>query len=102
MIKSWHQDDTQHPSFVCSAAMMIESQHQLAEMDFFDQKPNEIFVLHPQIIQHKLSHQNLYIRFFQLNFDVKLPDSKLLTEIEKLPFPIVIHNFMASNYFNSL
>jgi A/G-specific adenine glycosylase len=80
----------------------LDFMNQLAEMDFFDQKPNEIFVLHPQIIQHKLSHQNLYIRFFQLNFDVKLPDSKLLTEIEKLPFPIVIHNFMASNYFNSL
>lgn len=80
----------------------LDFMNQLAEMDFFDQKPNEIFVLHPQIIQHKLSHQNLYIRFFQLNFDVKLPDSKSLTEIEKLPFPIVIHNFMASNYFNSL
>ena len=80
----------------------LDFMNQLAEMDFFDQKPNEIFVLHPQIIQHKLSHQNLYIRFFQLNFDVKLPDSKLLTEIQKLPFPIVIHNFMASNYFNSL
>lgn len=80
----------------------LDFMNQLAEMDFFNQKPNEIFVLHPQIIQHKLSHQNLYIRFFQLNFDVKLPDSKLLTEIEKLPFPIVIHNFMASNYFNSL
>jgi A/G-specific adenine glycosylase len=80
----------------------LDFMNQLAEMDFFDQKPNEIFVLHPQIIQHKLSHQNLYIRFFQLNFDVKLPDSKSLTEIQKLPFPIVIHNFMASNYFNSL
>jgi len=80
----------------------LDFMNQLAEKDFFNQKPNEIFVLHPQIIQHKLSHQNLYIRFFQLNFDVKLPDSKTLTEIMKLPFPIVIHNFMASNYFNSL
>jgi A/G-specific adenine glycosylase len=80
----------------------LDFMNQLAEKDFFNQKPNEIFVLHPQIIQHKLSHQNLYIRFFQLNFDIKLPDSKTLTEIMKLPFPIVIHNFMASNYFNSL
>ena len=80
----------------------LDFMNQLAEMDFFNQKPTDFFVLNSQIIQHKLSHQNLYIRFFQLNFDVKLPDSKTLTEIKKLPFPIVIHNFMASNYFNSL
>lgn len=80
----------------------LDFMNQLAEMDFFNQKPTEFFVLNSQIIQHKLSHQNLYIRFFQLNFDSKLPDSKTLTEIKKLPFPIVIHNFMASNYFNSL
>ena len=80
----------------------LDFMNQLAEMDFFNQKPTEFFVLNSQIIQHKLSHQNLYIRFFQLNFDVKLLDSKSLTEIQKLPFPIVFHNFMASNYFNSL
>lgn len=71
-------------------------------MEFFDQKPIDFFVLHQREIQHKLSHQNLYIRFFQLNFDVKLADSKSFTAIQKLPFPIVIHNFIASNYFNSL
>ncbi len=74
----------------------------LGEMEFFNQKPIEIFLLNASLIQHKLSHQNLYIRFFQLNFDVELPDSKPLTAIQKLPFPIVIHNFMATNYFNSL
>lgn len=70
-------------------------------MEFFNQKPVDFFVLNEQIIQHKLSHQNLHIRFFQINFDVKLPNSKSIYEIKKLPFPIVIHNFMASNYFNS-
>lgn len=75
---------------------------QLNSMDFFNQKPNEIFILNQKIILHKLSHQNLHIRFFQLNFNAKLPDSKTLAEIEKLPFPIVIHNFMLSNCFNSL
>ncbi len=75
---------------------------QLNSMDFFNQKPNEIFILNQKIILHKLSHQNLHIRFFQLNFNAKLPDSKTFAEIEKLPFPIVIHNFMNSNGFNSL
>lgn len=80
----------------------LDIMNQCAEMKFYNQKPEEILILNPQIIQHKLSHQNLYIRFFQLNFNVKLPDSKPLFEINKLPFPIVIHNFMTSNYFNSL
>lgn len=72
----------------------------IGEMKFFNQKPVEIFVLNQEIIRHKLSHQNLFIRFYQLNFDVKLQDARSLSEIQKLPFPIVIHNFMASNYFN--
>ena len=76
--------------------------NQLAFVDFFNKKPNEIFILNQKIILHKLSHQNLHIRFFQLNFNEKLPDSKTFAEIEKLPFPIVIHNFMNSNCFNSL
>ena len=76
--------------------------NELAKMEFYNQKPNEIFVLNKQIIQHKLSHQHLYIRFYQLNFNVILHNSKSLSAIKKLPFPIVLHNFMASNYFNSL
>jgi A/G-specific adenine glycosylase len=72
----------------------------LHEMKFFNKKPVEIFVLNEHIIRHKLSHQNLFIRFYQLNFDAQLKGSQSLSEIQKLPFPIVIHNFMASNYFN--
>ena len=79
-----------------------ETISQIENLDFFEQKPKEIIVLNPNIIVHKLSHQHLFIRFFELQFETKLPDSKSISEIEKLPFPIVIHNFMASNYFNSL
>lgn len=74
---------------------------QIKSMRFSNKKPLEIMVLHNEIILHKLSHQHLYIRFFELHFASKLPSSKPFTEIEKLPFPIVIHNFMVSNYFNS-
>ena len=87
-----------------TAQLLIEADFmaQLTEMQFFGYKPNAIFSLNSQVLQHKLSHQNLYIRFYQLNFDVQLPQSKSLVEINELPFPIVIHNFMTSNYFNSL
>jgi len=84
-----------------SSISELEFMNLLAEMKFFHEQPTEIITLHPNVIQHKLSHQNLYIRFFQLNFDKELPDSKSLTEINQLPFPIVIHNFMTSNYFSS-
>ena len=74
---------------------------QLIQMDFFGQKAKEIILLNSEIIKHKLSHQHLFIRFFLMEFDVELPGSKGFEEIKKLPFPIVIHNFMLSNYFNS-
>ncbi len=79
----------------------IEISNKISKMEFLNEKPSEILILHNEIILHKLSHQHLYIRFFELHFSTKLPDSKPFTEIQKLPFPIVIHNFMVSNYFNS-
>jgi A/G-specific adenine glycosylase len=90
---------------------VFETKSQLSEneiikavlkMKFFNSKPLEVVALHNDIILHKLSHQHLNIRFFEVQFDSKLPDSKALTEIEKLPFPIVIHNFIVANYYNSL
>lgn len=78
-----------------------EVESQLETMYFFEQKASEIYVLNELIINHKLSHQHLFIRFYLLRFNSKLPDSKTLTEIIKLPFPIVIHNFLLSDYFNS-
>ena len=74
---------------------------QISKMQFYNQKPSDILILQNEITLHKLSHQHLHIRFFELRFTSKLPDSKPFTAIEKLPFPIVFHNFMVSNYFNS-
>jgi A/G-specific adenine glycosylase len=75
---------------------------QVSKMQFYNEKPSEILILQNEITLHKLSHQHLHIRFFELRFTSKLPDSKPFTAIEKLPFPIVIHNFMVANYCNSL
>jgi A/G-specific adenine glycosylase len=80
----------------------IDFLNQIALQDFYNLKPVEVFVLNNNLIQHKLSHQKLHIRFFQLNFDQKISGSQPFSEIQKLPFPIVIHNFMQSHDFNSL
>jgi A/G-specific adenine glycosylase len=80
----------------------IDFMNQLKATKFYNQLPADISLLNTEVIKHKLSHQKLHIRFFQLNFDQKISDSKSFFEIQKLPFPIVIHNFMRSHDFNSL
>jgi A/G-specific adenine glycosylase len=75
---------------------------QLKTTNYYGQQAAEIYLLSTEVIQHKLSHQHLYIRFYALKLDQKLPEAKPLGEIQKLPFPIVIYNFMQSSCFNSL
>ena len=71
------------------------------EKSFFNQKPIEIIALNEKPILHKLSHQHLFIQFYLLTFNSQLPDSKPLESIRKLPFPIIIYNFMLLNAFFS-
>lgn len=47
---------------------------------------------------HKLSHQHLHISFWKVNLDVKLEEALPFNEIMKLPFPIVLHNFLEAHY----
>lgn len=80
----------------------IDFINQLKVTKFYNQLPADISLLNTEVIQHKLSHQNLYIQFYILNFNQKIKEAKSLSEIQKLPFPIVIHNFMQTHCFNSL
>ena len=80
----------------------IDFMNQLKETKFYNQLPADITLLNTEVIQHKLSHQNLHIQFYILNFNQKIKEAKSLSEIQKLPFPIVIHNFMQTHCFNSL
>jgi A/G-specific adenine glycosylase len=80
----------------------IDFMNQLKATKFYNQLPADISLLNTEVIQHKLSHQNLHIQFYILNFNQKIKEAKSLSEIQKLPFPIVIHNFMQSHDFNSL
>jgi len=64
--------------------------------------PKSITLLHPERILHKLSHQHLSIRFWEVEADTVLPDAIDRTEAMKYPFPIVIHNFMEKHWGNDL
>ncbi|NHN26658.1 A/G-specific adenine glycosylase [Flavobacterium jejuense] len=59
---------------------------------------NEIILKNEKELVHKLSHQHLHIHFFELKFNHKIEGALSIDELVKLPFPIVIHNFIASNY----
>lgn len=80
----------------------IDFMNQLKATKFYNQFSVDICLLNTEVIQHKLSHQNLHIQFYILNFNQKIKEAKSLSEIQKLPFPIVIHNFMQTHCFNSL
>lgn len=61
-------------------------------------QPNTITLKNETPIVHKLSHQHLHIRFFELEFSHELEAAKPFKTIMKLPFPIVIHKFLEANY----
>ena len=68
------------------------------DFKFNNQKPVEIIVLNEEYIKHKLSHQDLHIRFFKLNFDCELKGAESIEKIKEHPFPIVLHNFIETNF----
>ncbi|MXN92846.1 A/G-specific adenine glycosylase [Flavobacterium sp. Sd200] len=58
--------------------------------------PENIELLHRDIIIHKLSHQKLHIRFWQITTSLTLPGGVDTEHVKTYPYPIVIHNFMES------
>jgi A/G-specific adenine glycosylase len=76
----------------------FETTLQLIDDFPFGFTPIHIKPLHPTPIVHKLSHQNLQIRFWEVETNLELQDAMPLKEIKKHPFPIVIHNFMEEHW----
>lgn len=50
--------------------------------------------LHHEVIVHKLSHQHLHIRFWQIETEDEVPGALNPEVIMKFPFPVVLHIFM--------
>ena len=49
-------------------------------------------------IKHKLSHQNLSIQFWKITIKGLLMNGLAFSEVKKLPFPIVIYNFIEKEF----
>jgi A/G-specific adenine glycosylase len=62
--------------------------------------PKDIKLLNDNLIIHKLSHQHLYIRFWEVSTDAELSGAIPVDVLKAYPFPIVIHNFMESHWTN--
>lgn len=50
-------------------------------------------------ILHKLTHQHLNIKFWKIKRNTVFSDGLDFKSLNKLPFPIVIHNFIKNNEF---
>jgi A/G-specific adenine glycosylase len=55
--------------------------------------PKQITLLSPDVVVHKLSHQKLHIRFWEVTTEVVLPDAVAPGHLKNIPLPIVLHNF---------
>lgn len=64
--------------------------------------PAKTTLLHPERILHKLSHQHLSIRFWEVEASVVLSNAITKEEAMMYPFPIVIHNFMEKHWGKDL
>ena len=57
-------------------------------------EPDAVTLLHPAQIVHKLSHQHLHIRFWELHTYKILQTAISPQQAKALPFPIVIYKFI--------
>lgn len=69
----------------------------IEDFRFNNIQPKEISFFNDSYIKHKLSHQELHIRFFKLKFETDLKEAESIEKIKKYPFPIVLHNFIETN-----
>ncbi len=62
--------------------------------EYIENQKFTIEKLNDQALIHKLTHQNLHITFWKIKVEGKIKGSQSFEDIKKLPFPIVIYNFL--------
>lgn len=70
----------------------------IKKFTFKNKQAKEVTVINEEYIKHKLSHQDLHIRFYKLSFDCELKGAESIEKIKEYPFPIVLHNFIETNF----
>lgn len=59
----------------------------------------EIQLYNAESIVHKLSHQHLHIKFWKIQLVGKLENGMDWKSAKKMPFPVVIYNFIEKDWF---
>ncbi|MFM2230337.1 MAG: Adenine glycosylase [Bacteroidota bacterium] len=93
----WH-NLYQFPLLETSELKTYEEILSLIEEEHAKKSIESIRVLNNEAVLHKLSHQNLYIRFYKISLNKKLTSGLSPESLEDYPFPIVIYNFIKSYY----
>lgn len=60
--------------------------------------PKKIMLLNDVPVIHKLSHQHLSIRFWEIKADESLSEALDVGVLKTFPFPTVIHNFIENHW----
>ena len=60
---------------------------------------SNIALLESETVVHKLSHQHLHIKFWKINQNIIFENGLDFENLNKFPFPIVLHNFIENNKF---
>lgn len=68
------------------------------ESDKLNLAPEQITLLNQQTIVHKLSHQHLYIRFWEVVCGKKIAGALEPQKVKAFPFPVVIYNFIEKHW----
>jgi A/G-specific adenine glycosylase len=60
---------------------------------------SSITLMESEAVIHKLTHQHLHIKFWKINQDTLFENGLDFENLNKFPFPIVLHNFIENNKF---
>jgi A/G-specific adenine glycosylase len=83
------------------AASMIEKEELIKQPDFIQWRQFKLIScerVNPKAIKHVLTHQHLYIQFWQLELGEEIVESIDYKELKSLPVPVVIQHFIEKNY----
>ena len=68
----------------------------ISEAMYFDNPIMSMRACNDESLVHKLSHQHLYIKFWEVKVKGKVVNGITKEDLKQYPFPIVIHNFIES------
>lgn len=82
------------------ALSVEETQERIVNFEGFGFVPQQIRLLNPDVIVHKLSHQHLAVRFWEVTVGEVVDGAIGVDLLKSYPFPIVIYNFI-ENYWSN-